>query len=299
MITVQSRRLDRVTLVRRYISIKAWEEFCGAIAVANMCACNKDLKKIKEEYSTSFTKSCSGKVSKTNFSFRFFSVQNKPAISISCTPSKFADDDWAEFLAQLTIMFPFGPQQVWGGFRLAKLEIAMDVKVPLDDMVCVVPKVTAVDSSYLHEGTLYLGQRYGYRSYCVYDKRKQLVDDSGVELGHNVTRIEVRLRSTGKTLGQLGEFGPPFGNLLVLRKSALSKLLDKHPHSNDLKAFVEAVLDGAIAQQVYLDLSPYARKTLLKLLRPVALKLNSEAKNWSKWFAEQQITLESRFLGAS
>lgn len=239
-----------------------------------------------------------GKVSGTGVSFSFFSIKKSPAVAINCTPSKLADDDWADFLALLETMFPFGPPQVWKSFRLAKLEIAMDVKMPLGDLVCVVPKVSAVDSSYLHEGTLYLGQRYGHRSYCIYDKRKQLADKSGIELGHNVTRIEVRLRSTGKTLGQLGEFAPPFGNLIVLRKSALSKLLDKNPHSNVLKVFVEAVLDGAIAQQVYVDLSPYARKSLLKLLRPVALKLNSEAKNWSKWFAEQQIALESKFLKA-
>lgn len=286
-----------MTLVRRYMSINAEIEFIGTLGVAKMSASNKDLKMHKKEHSTSFVKLYPGKLWGTGVSFNFFSVKKKPAIAINCTPSKLADDDWADFLAQLEMMFPFGPQEVWKDFRLAKLEVAMDVKVPFDDLVCLVPKISAFNLNYLSKGTLYLGQRYGHRSYCIYDKRKQLADKSGVELGHNVTRIEVRLRSTGKTLGQLAEFGAPFGNLMALRKSALPKLLEKHPNSNELKTFVGALLDGEVAQQAYLDLSPYSRKLLLKLLRPAALKLNSETKNWSKWFAEQQAVLEGRFIG--
>lgn len=75
-------------------------------------------------------------------------------------------------------MFDGGPSEVWSSFKLSKLEVAMDVKVPLQELVCVVPKITEVNQQYQAKGTLYLGHKYGARSYCIYNKRKQLLEKS-------------------------------------------------------------------------------------------------------------------------
>ena len=285
-----------MTLVRRYPSVKAWEEFNGTLGVAKTGVANGDLKMLTKKHVTTFHKSYFGKEWSTGVSFDFFSVQKKPAIAINVTPAKLADDDWADFLALLTTMFPYGAEQVWKVFRLSRLEIAVDVKVPFDELVCLVPKVAIVNQNYLKKGTLYLGHRYGRRNYCIYDKRKQIADKESVDLGHDLTRVEVRLRQTGKTLGQLGEVCSPFGNLLVLRKSMLIKLQEQHPHSVELATFVKMVLAGGVAQQAYLNLEPYSRKQLMKLLKPKALNLNAKIENWAGWIAKQQMALQARFL---
>jgi len=292
-----TRRLDRIVLVRRYPSVKAWEEFNGTLGVAKTGVGNGDLNMLSKKHATTFRKSYPGKQWSTGISFDFFSVQKKPAIAINVTPSKLADDEWADFLALLTTMFPYGAKQVWKVFRLSRLEIAVDIKVPLNELVCLAPKVTIVNQKYLEVGSLYLGHKFGRRSYCIYDKRKQLAGKDKIDLGHDLTRVEVRLRQTGKTLGQLDEFSRPFGNLLVLRKSTLIKLQEQHPHSIELAAFVATVLAGGVAQQAYLDLEPYSRKQLMKLLKPKALNLNAKIENWGAWIIEQRLALQARFLG--
>lgn len=298
MITIKIRRLDRVTLIRRYTSLKAWEEFCLTLGVAKDSATNGDLQKFSKEHATSFVKSYLGKQWGTGISFDFFSVQKKPAIAINVTPSKLSADDWADFLALLETMFPLGPKQVWKDFRLSRLEIAVDVKAPLHELICLAPKVTIVNQNYLKKGTLYLGHEYGRRSYCIYDKRKQLAEKLSVDLDHELTRIEVTLRQTGKTLGQLNQFGPPFGNLLVIKRASLVQLLQKYPLSIELKAFGNAIQAGAVAQNAYLEMDAYSRKQLLKRLKPIALKLNGESHKWAEWIALQQQVLQERFLGA-
>lgn len=297
MITISTKRLDRITLVRRYASDSAWGEFIGALGVAKSNLGPDDLKMLSKKHSTIFTKSYAGKEWKTGVSIRFHSVNKKPAIAINFTPSKQSDQDWADFLSLLTIMFPGGPEQIWSGYRVSRLEVAIDLKVPFHELICLAPKVTGVDVQYLKRGTLYLGHEYGRRSYCIYDKRKQLAETSDVDLGYEMTRVEVTLRQTGKTLGQLNDIVRPFGNLLVLRKSRLMVLQKKFPLSIELKAFAGAINGGAVAQQAYLDLDPYSRKLLLKLLRPAALNLNGTSLKWGEWISKQQLALQARFSG--
>ncbi len=298
MITIKIRRLDRMTLIRRYKSQKAWEEFIATLGVANIHCANGDLKKIKKDHATTFRVSYPGKSWGTGVSFDFFSVQKKPAIAINCTPSKLSDDDWADFLGLLECMFPFGPKQIWETFKISALEVAVDVKVPFDELVCIVPKVTIVDPGYLELGTLYLGHEFGRRSYSIYDKRRQLANKEKIDLGYDLTRIEVTLRQTGKTLGQLTEFSSnPFGNLLAIRKETLIEFQKKNPVSTELDKFLKSVLAGAVAQTIYLSFDPYARKNLLKLLKPLALRLNAEAHQWGAWVAQQQLALQCKYLG--
>ena len=286
-----------MTLVRRYMSDGALGEFIGALGVAKSNLGPDELQMMSDEHATVFTKSYSGKKWKTGAFFRFYSVNQKPAISIGFTPSKFSDEDWADFLSLLTIMFPGGPEQVWSGYRVSQLEVAVDVQVPFHELICLAPKVTEIDLQYLKRGTLYLGHEYGRRRYCIYDKRKQLAETSDVDLGHEMTRVEVRLRHTGKVLGQLESIVRPFGNLLVLRRSRLFALQKQNPLSIELKAFVGAISKGAVAQLAYLDLDPYSRKLLLKLLRPIVLSLNGKAPKWEEWISKQQLALQTRFLG--
>lgn len=297
MITIMKRRLDRITLVRRFTTSKSGDVFLGAFAFAKSCVSNGELKLVAKKPATVFSKFYAGNGVGTGISFKFFSIQKKPAIAINATPSKFSNDDWADFLSLLTLMFPFGPEQVWTEFRLSRLEVAVDIEVPLNEFVCLAPKVGVVDVAYLKDGTLYLGHRYGRRSYCIYDKKKQLAEKMKVDLESDLTRVEVRLRHTGKTLGQLDELCKPFGNLLVLKRSRLVALCKKFPQAVELKSFVSAVVGGGVAQNAYLEMDPYSRKLLLARLKPMALNLNGREQHWADWVSKQQLSLKAKFLG--
>ncbi len=297
MITIKTRRLDRVTLVRRYLSLKAEASFLAALGVANIHACNGYLKKIGKEHATVFTKSYDGKASSTGISFGFSSVQKRPAIAINFTPSLLAEDDWVDFFSLMDTMFDHGGKEVWESFKVSKLEIALDIKVPFSEVVCLAPQIKTVDISYLKRGTLYLGHEYGHRSYCIYDKRKQLAEKKKVDLDHDLTRIEVRHRNLGKTLGQIDGLANPFGRLIAIRKTALVLLRDSHPQDFEFRAFVKSILAGYPAQYAYLELDAYSRKRITKLLRKGALNLNGEEQHWQGWIIQQQSMLKIRFAG--
>jgi hypothetical protein len=288
--------LDRIRLVRRYALESELNEFIGALDVAKSNVEPDDLKVMFKNHATIFAKSYAGKEWKTSVSFRFFSVKKSPAIAIDFTPSKLSEEDWADFLSLLAVMFPGGSQQVWTQFKVAKLEVAVDLKVPFNDLVCLAPKVSKVDVQYVKRGTLYLGHENGRRHYCIYDKRKQLVETGGGDPGYAMSRVEVKLRPSGMLLQQINEIKRPFGNLLVLRKSQLSVLKKKNPLSIELDVFAKAIAKGATAQWAYLELDSYSRKLLLTLLRPPALKLNGSVLRWGAWISMQQQALEARFL---
>lgn len=274
-------------------------EFIGVLGMAKIHAINGDLKRrhSNDGHASIYAMSYPGNTWGTGVSFAFFSVKGKPAISIACNPTRMADDDWADFLGLLETMFPYGPKQVWETFRISALEVAVDVKVPVGELICLAPKVTMFNTGFHADGSLYLGHKFGRRSYCIYDKRKQLAEKKKVDLSYDLTRIEATLRQTGKTLGQLVEFSKPFGNLLAFRRAELVKLRKKFPLSIELYAFAKAVLGGGLAQQAYADLDPYSRKKLLKLLKPVALDLNADTHHWTDWIAAQQVAIQKKFLG--
>lgn len=299
MITIKTRRLDRITVVRASYSQAAEQAALNALGIVKDFAKNGDLKTITKEHATSFVKSYPGEKEGTGISFDFFSIKGRLAVAISFNPYKLSDDDWADFLGMLEVVFENGPAEVWSNFKLSRLEVAMDVKVPFQELVCVVPKITVVDPQYWTKGTLYLGHRYGARSYCIYDKRKQLAEKKVVDLGHDLTRVEVTLRGTGKTLGQFSTLCKPFGNLVVVRKSSVIGLQKKSPTSIELSTLVKGVLAGGIAQNIYLDMDSYSRKLLLKRLKSVALNLNGTFDDWNGWVERQVQMLETRFLSAS
>lgn len=116
------------------------------------------------------------------------------------------------------------------------------------------------------------------------------------DAGDEGVKILMNIPDMGKTL-VLAFIVRPFGNLVALRRDALDKLQKSKPLSIELKAFAKSVLSGHVAQQAYLDLDPYSRKLLMKLLKPHGLNLNGKEQDWEKWMAAQHQTIQASFLG--
>ena len=159
----------------------------------------------------------------------------------------------------------------------------MDVKVPFDELVCLAPGMSIENLNYLDKGTRYLGQKGARRTYCIYDKRKQVAEELEVDLAEDTTRVEVRLRGTKKTLGQLEEFKNPFGPLVAIRKTALKLLCKKYPEDDLLYKFFAVVENGGSGQEIYTSLSKHSKKQLLLRLGELSLNLNGADVHWKKW----------------
>ncbi len=287
MLVFCTRKLDRVTVVRRYTSIKANQEFNSTLGVAFNHAANGYLNQFTEEYSTTFSRQYDGKKWSTGVSFCFFSINTKPAVAISFTPTSMAQADWVDFNSLVETMFNGGVKEVWELFKVSRLEIAMDVTLPFSEVVCFSPGLTETDLSNLKNGTAYIGAKYGRRSFCTYDKRKQLREVKKFELGRDLTRIEVRHRSLGKSLSQFAGLGNQFGKLIAIRKSELARLAKQYPLDFELRAFVKSILAGGVAQHLYTDLDAYAKKRICKLLRTRAFQLNGDKSKLDAWLKRQ------------
>lgn len=240
------------------------------------------------KYQTTFIRESGEGAGETTIAIKFFPVKgtngsHRSGIAIDFTPSKLSKVDWDTFRSMLDGIIGGGAQGVLEKFTVNRLELVVDVSVPMDELLCIAPGIETENLNYLVKGTRYLGQKGGKRTYCIYDKRKQIADKHAVDIGNDLTRVEVRLRYLGKRLEQLPQLKEPFADLVVLRKTALTKLCQQNPGDSLLVAFADAILGTESAHQFYCNLSKHHKKQLVERLRPAAVKLNPKHELWDPW----------------
>ena len=109
----------------------------------------------------------------------------------------------------------------WVCWYNTRIDFTVDVPYPIRDVRLLTRKV---GSSF--GGTYYFGSRGSSGYTRVYDKRKELLDHYGKELGHDVTRVEYELRS-----GVPAVLDPPYllasdlGRYEILRYVAMADMI--------------------------------------------------------------------------
>lgn len=295
LITIVKRRLDRIRLFRSYSTYSEKKQFMTALGrLENLASAGEVMKKLGK-YCTTYSMPLGSGLEATSVSIKLFPAKGEPGIAVECTPYKLDDSGWFSFRGLLKQVLGAGAKHVAGQFVLAKVEVAMDVKAPFDDLLCIAPGMETENLSYLKKGTRYLGQKWGKRTFCIYDKRKQLAEKLAVDLGHNLTRIEVRLRHLGKTMAEMPGIAKPFGELLVVRRAALQRLCETCPNEGVLQEFAKWVEGGDGAHAFYLQLSKHYRKRLRALILPHSIRLNSAEEVWGEWIAGQSKLLVENF----
>lgn len=297
MLTIQKRTIDRIRLLRQYgDGIAAKKDFISVMARTQELAASLGLKKTPGKYSTTYTKSFGLGINATSVAIKFYSANKQATIAVDCTPRKLTLLEWGVFRGVLEALFNGGAKAIWNNFEIGRLEVAMDVKVPFDELACLAPGVSIENLNYLAKGTRYLGQKGARRTYCIYDKRKQIAEKLDVDLAENITRVEVRLRGTKKTLGQLEEFKNPFGPLVTIRKTALKLLCKKYPDDDLLFKFVSVIESGGSGQEAYMNLSKHSKKQLLHRLGEFSLNLNGDDAHWKKWLGRNYQWMHEHFF---
>lgn len=285
MITILSRKLDKVSLLRVYKGVDK-VDFNGSLGQANLHASDGSLKKLKEKYCTVFTTPYTGKFESTALSFTFFSVRNNPAIAIKFCPSKLSDDEWADVTSWFAVLF--GVSEVWDNFHISTAEIAVDVRLPYSDLVFLNPGTKTSDKTYHEVGTTYIGARKGRRSFRIYNKQKHLAEKKGKQLTHPLTRIEAIHTGLKLSLNEIVGLKNPFGRFIALRKDELLTLQQKHTKDIELSEFCYQIFTGSTGHDAYWAQSPISRKRIVKIIKPHSIKLNAPDDAWNTWLNKTQ-----------
>jgi hypothetical protein len=295
VIVVARRRLDKLRLLKTYPTKywkSKWKESWG---VAKDFVKSGDLLQKTSKWRTTFWTKYPGTGDFSNLRIEFAASQKGLTAAIDFTPKKLTSDEWADVRGFLDTIFGVG--DVWSDFRIQVMEIAIDIEQPMSNFIFVAEGLSVLNATYLQKGTMYLGSKYGHRSFCIYDKQKQLAEEKKVQLAGPRTRIEARLRGMQVTLKQLLEIQNPFGSLLAVPRERLDQIKAAHPTDPVFSAFRSSIQKGLTGHDAYWMYSTEARKHLLKRLRPHSLKLNtspSAHKHWSEW-----VQRELKYLAAN
>lgn len=293
MITIINRKLDKLRLIRTYPT-KYWkQEWKESLGVAKDFVKSGELKQITGKYRTVFWKAYEGKDEPTGLRIAFGSSKNGFIIAIDFTPSKLTSDEWADVKGYFDSIVGVGT--VWTDFRIQVMELAMDVKRPMSDFVFIAPALRSSYTPLLKYGTLYLGAKYGQRSFCIYDKQKQLKEVKKKSIPHPLTRIESRRRGGQVTLSKLLQVQNPFSSLLVVPRDRLDKIKKHHPTDTVFLTFRANIVKGMTGHDAYWEHDAEERKRIVKLLRPHALKLDGSNKHWTQWVTKQLAYLAQNF----
>lgn len=296
MITIIQRRLDKLRLIKTFHTKSSKSEYNQSLDSAMFLAEQGQLKRITGKYRTIFYKDYLDGKEKATLRFDFGPSKLGGVAAIDCTPFKLTDSAWVD-MADL-FQEIFGKGKVYKEFRIQLMELALDVRRPMSDFIFIAEGLSASNNYYLDKGTMYLGTKYGKRSFCIYDKAKQLSEKKDLTTPYPLTRIEARRRGMGVTLSKLISVPYPFGTLVVVPRANLEDVAKHHSYDKGFKAFLAAVSSGVTGQEAYRDQDAKGRKRLLKLLRPHALKLGKTTpKHWTQWIEGRLAQLGEKFNG--
>lgn len=293
MITIINRRVDKLRLIKTYPTKHTKSEYnkCFYMAIAN--AKHGHLKRITGKYRSIFVKEYNDGDEKTTLRFDFGPSKNGSTIAIDFVPRLLTDKAWGDVGALFSELF--GENVVWNTFKIQVLELAMDVKRNMDEFVFFAEGIKSSNTNFLKNGTLYLGAKYGKRSFRIYDKRKQLKDKKGKFIGYPLTRIESVHRGLQITLAKLQTVPSPFSRLISLPKEKYQEIKKTHAASKVTVSFIKAIESGLTAHDAYWMHNADARKHLLKVIRPYSLKLGASHKHWADWVERQLLALKTQF----
>lgn len=140
-------------------------------------------------------------------------IWGKPYCQFFLNPNTTAADDWNVIENILCTCFDYGLKELLVLGQIRKLELSIDFKnTPTSSLITLASHVRSV---WTYKNTRYIGKRTSKLSIATYDKTKQLSAVKGVNLDHELTRIEARIALPNKTLLDLakGEVPNPWDRI--------------------------------------------------------------------------------------
>lgn len=132
----------------------------------------------------------------------------KPFIKIGLNPGRLKEDDFPLIIKVIAGLLPPGESYapLLLNCELSRLELCIDLPNIEPDEITILSmgnhRHTIVDDS-----TEYNGTRQSRLCAVKYDKRKQLLEEEGIDIGYPLTRIEVRAQERRKSVSDFLEMG--------------------------------------------------------------------------------------------
>ena len=132
---------------------------------------------------------------------QFGCVHKKLWSWVEFNPAKLSEDDMLHISACLDTLFNHGALTLLQKGRLARLDIAIDVRqARMQDYFFLDGRLRNIDLEYKAVGSIYLGSEHGKRTLLIYDKAKEQLEKAGIDHGCDWMRIEARICSRKSAL---------------------------------------------------------------------------------------------------
>ncbi len=205
-------------------------------------------------------------------------------------PTRFFGDEFEVFKEILGLLLDeFNYLKLYKTARISYLELAVDsLSRPIGSFL---PFRVKTGSSMVYPlpdatGGIYLGSPSGRVHFCIYDKKRQIIEKLKETPQHSIqTRLEARIHSTGLSASELlASLKNPFVKLEVADLDVLNAL----PPVPGLGAFLaqSAQAGACVALNA---LSAYDRRKILSLLRKAMAKWWNPNKIWEKFPRSLQV----------
>lgn len=179
-------------------------------------------------------------------------------VAVEFNASNLTNEKWERLQLELESFLPDGYFTLFYEGKVSFIEIAVDVKhVKFEETKLIDYKLRTLNELYKEDGTLYLGNENGARSFTVYDKAKQLEDVKGIILDHALLRIEARVRPESLSPQNLQNLENPFTSLFVFNEQSANAAPNKGKVWTHLKNGIFNL--GIEPQQAYLSLPKGSR----------------------------------------
>lgn len=149
---------------------------------------------------------------------RFGFVHGRYWSWIEVNPSRLNFNNGYHLRACLDLLFTYGATTLWHKARLSRVDFAIDAKpAKFQDYLFLDRRLSSSHHQLDLKGTTYLGALGGARSYCAYDKAKQLHEVEGLTVNESRLRLEARIRKPGEhAFNTLFSVPNPFQSLMVV-----------------------------------------------------------------------------------
>lgn len=186
---------------------------------------------------------------------------------ITFNPSKMSEQSFAELSGYLNTLFHNGWETLLQRASLNRVDVAIDFEgISYGNYFYVDSKLRKGHSAYMKNGTTYAGEKKSTRQICAYDKRKELLEEQKIEIGHELLRIEARVFYPSKyRLYDIYDIENPFDSFMVA-----DRFLASNMKYTPMKKLLERMDAGVSANQAYWENPLFRRKILCGQLGKVS-----------------------------
>jgi len=214
-------------------------------------------------------------------------IPDRPYGRFEFNPSKVIEEDTLPCLeSELTCLCDSTYEEWMSVHHVSRVDVAIDLEhVNINDLLITAPNYVRTGMWCSKGGrteTLYLGSEQSPGRFIAYNKRAELLKHGHKDIGHDLTRLEFRLRKTGLTVSGLLSIPNPFQDVRIYSLRACEKLGEKSCDLEWWSMFYDSSAYRGL-HAALLKLPPQKRSKVKKAMEAGLLKCWKPWNIWKGW----------------